>query len=189
MSLTLHTSHGDLLIELFCDQCPITCKNFLALSASDYYNNTLFHRNIKSFIIQGGDPTNTGKGGESIYGSSFNDEINEIFKHNKRGIVSMANSGPNTNKSQFFITYGEYPQLDGKYTIFAQVVEGFDTLNKMEREGVNKKHKPLKDIILKNITIHFNPIAMKEIKYNVPIRSEIDLDSNTKTDKETNSEI
>lgn len=162
MSLTLHTSHGDILIELFYDECPNTCKNFLALSAMDYYNNTLFHRNIKSFIIQGGDPTNTGKGGESIYGKPFDDEFRKELTHSKRGIVSMANSGLNTNNSQFFITYAPHIQLDGKYTVFGQVVEGLEVLDKMEREPVNKKSKPINDIVLKSVTIHYNPIAIKE---------------------------
>ena len=162
MSLTLHTSHGDLLCEIFCDKTPETSKNFLALSAMDYYNNTIFHRSIKEFIIQGGDPTNSGKGGSSIYDAPFKDEIFNDLKHDKRGRLSMANSGPNTNNSQFFITYNANESLDGKYTIFGQVVDGFDTLDKMESEQVGKKYKPLNDITLKEITIHYNPIALKE---------------------------
>ena len=98
MSLTLHTSHGDIKLELFCELCPQACKNFLALCAKGYYNDTIFHRNIKNFIIQGGDPTGTGKGGESIYnGEPFRDEIHQDIKHDKRGILAMANSGPHTN--------------------------------------------------------------------------------------------
>ena len=161
MSITIHTSLGDLLCQIYCDNAPKTCKNFLALAASDYYNNTIFHRNIKSFIIQGGDPTNTGKGGDSIYEGPFEDEFSEL-KHDSRGVISMANSGPNTNKSQFFITYGAFDQLDGKYTIFGKVVDGFNTLDKMEKEQVNSKNRPLKDIELKSITINYNPIAFKE---------------------------
>ena len=100
MSVTLHTSLGDVKIEIFCDLIPQTAKNFLALCASGYYNNTIFHRNIKNFIIQGGDPTGTGKGGESIYGKNqLKDEILEELKHDRRGIVSMANSGSNTSNS------------------------------------------------------------------------------------------
>lgn len=102
MSITLQTSHGDIKVELFCETCPKACENFLALCASGYYNNTIFHRNIKKFIIQGGDPTNTGLGGNSIYEDSeggFADEISENIKHDKRGMLSMANNGPNTNKS------------------------------------------------------------------------------------------
>lgn len=95
-------------------------QNFLALCASNYYNGCLFHRNIKGFMVQTGDPTNTGKGGTSIWGRKFEDEFHEELKHKTRGILSMANAGPNTNGSQFFITYGPQPHLDLKYTIFAK---------------------------------------------------------------------
>ncbi|KOB88075.1 hypothetical protein PFDG_04564 [Plasmodium falciparum Dd2] len=90
MSLSIHTNYGDIKIELFCYEVPKTCKNFLALCASGYYDNTKFHKNIKGFAIQGGDPTNTGKGGQSIYGKYFEDEFDSTLKHDKRGIVSMA---------------------------------------------------------------------------------------------------
>ncbi|KAK6162469.1 hypothetical protein DH2020_002310 [Rehmannia glutinosa] len=119
-SVTLHTNLGDIKCEIFCDEVPKTAENFLALSASGYYDGTIFHRNIKGFMIQGGDPTNTGKGGTSIWGKKFNDEIRESLKHNARGMLSMANSGPNTNGSQFFITYAKQPHLNGLYTIFAK---------------------------------------------------------------------
>ena len=112
MSVTLHTDLGTLKIEIFCDIVPRTSFNFLALAASGYYDNSLFHRNIKGFMLQGGDPTGTGKGGESIWGGKFNDEIHPDNKHTTRGVVSMANSGPNTNGSQFFITYAKHPHLD-----------------------------------------------------------------------------
>ena len=112
MSVTLHTDLGTLKLEIYCDIVPRTSFNFLALAASGYYDNTLFHRNIKGFMLQGGDPTGTGKGGESIWGGKFNDEIHPDQKHTMRGVVSMANSGPNTNGSQFFITYAKHPHLD-----------------------------------------------------------------------------
>lgn len=112
MSVTLHTDLGTLKLEVYCDIVPRTSFNFLALAASGYYDNTLFHRNIKGFMLQGGDPTGTGKGGESIWGGKFNDEIHPDNKHTVRGVVSMANSGPNTNGSQFFITYAKHPHLD-----------------------------------------------------------------------------
>ena len=99
MSVTLHTTHGDLKCELFCDLTPYAAKNFLALAAKGAYDGTAFHRNIKGFIIQGGDPTNSGKGGESIYGKDFKDEIVPELKHDRRGTLSMANKGPNTNNS------------------------------------------------------------------------------------------
>lgn len=95
-------------------------QNFLALAASGKYRGCLFHRNIKGFMVQTGDPTNTGKGGQSIWGGKFDDEIRDDLKHTFRGVVSMANSGPNSNASQFFITYAKQPHLDGKYTVFGK---------------------------------------------------------------------
>ncbi len=162
MSVTLHTTHGDIKCELYCEQAPKTCKNFLALAAKGYYNGTQFHRNIKGFIVQGGDATGTGKGGESIYGGAFEDEFDETLKHDKRGLLSMANMGPNTNLSQFFFTYGPQPQLDGKYTIFGRIIEGHDALDKMENEPVGKQYRPLNEVAVKYITIHANPIADQE---------------------------
>jgi peptidyl-prolyl cis-trans isomerase-like 3 len=100
MSVTLHTNHGDVKIELFCDSVPRTAFNFLALAASGYYDGTLFHRNVKGFMLQGGDPTGTGKGGESIWGGHFPDEIRPENTHAARGVVSMASSGPGTTGSR-----------------------------------------------------------------------------------------
>ncbi|XP_076314843.1 peptidyl-prolyl cis-trans isomerase-like 3 isoform X2 [Tachypleus tridentatus] len=163
-------------IELFCEQCPKACENFLALCASDYYNGCLFHRNIKGFMVQTGDPTGTGKGGQSMWGTKFEDEFRDELKHNSRGIVSMANNGPNTNGSQFFITYGKQPHLDLKYTIFGSafqrnfcnsiiqhtslVIDGLDTLDELEKLLVNPKtYRPLHDTRLNSVTIHANPLA------------------------------
>jgi len=111
-------------------------------------------------MIQTGDPTNTGKGGQSIWGKPFPDEIRSTLKFNARGMVAMANSGPDTNKSQFFITYTKQAHLEGKYSIFGKVIDGADsTLDAMERIPVNEKNRPLKEIKLLNVTIHANPIA------------------------------
>lgn len=160
MSVTLHTSLGDVKIEIFCEQVPKTANNFLALCASNYYDGTIFHRNIKGFMIQGGDPTGTGKGGKSVYESGkFEDEIVSSLKHSKRGIVSMANSGPNTNGSQFFITYKAHGHLNGKYTVFGHVIDGLDTLDRMERVPTGQGDTPLEDIQLNSVTIHANPLA------------------------------
>lgn len=103
MSVTLHTSHGDLKVEVFCDSIPLASENFLSLAASNYYDNTIFHRNIKDFMIQGGDPSKIGKGGDSIWGKPFKDEYHPLHKFDERGMIAMANNGPDTNKSQFFI--------------------------------------------------------------------------------------
>ncbi|PKK67234.1 cyclophilin-like protein [Rhizophagus irregularis] len=160
MSVTLHTELGDLKIEVFCEAVPKTAENFLALCASGFYDNNLFHRNIKGFIVQTGDPTGTGKGGTSIWGKKFEDEIKSSLKHNSRGIVSMANSGPDTNGSQFFITYTKLPSLDTKNTVFGKVIDGSDTtLDAIEKVPVDEKYRPIQDIRIKSVTIHANPLA------------------------------
>jgi len=160
MSVTLHTTLGDLKIEVFCEAVPKAAENFLALCASGQYDNVLFHRNIRGFMIQTGDPTGTGKGGQSIWGREFPDEIRTTLKFNDRGIVAMANKGADTNKSQFFVTYAKQPHLDGKYTIFGKVIDGADsTVDAMEKVPVNEKSRPVHGIKLKNVTIHANPIA------------------------------
>lgn len=100
--------------------CCNFLQNFLALCASDYYNGCIFHRNIKGFMVQTGDPTGTGKNGQSIWGKKFDDELHDDLRHSQRGIVSMANNGPNTNGSQFFISYAGQSHLDLKYTIFGK---------------------------------------------------------------------
>lgn len=160
MSITLETSHGDLKVELFCEHCPKACENFLALCASGYYNNTIFHRNIKGFIVQGGDPTGLGEGGTSIFnGGTFEDEIVDNIKHDKRGMLSMANNGPNTNGSQFFFTFSKQQTLDKVYTCFGKVIDGWEALDLIEREAVDSMDRPLNEIKLYKSKIHANPIA------------------------------
>ncbi|OWF42673.1 peptidyl-prolyl cis-trans isomerase-like 3 [Mizuhopecten yessoensis] len=160
MSVTLHTDVGDIKIEVFCEQCPASSENFLALCASDFYKGCIFHRNIKGFMVQTGDPTGTGKGGTSIWERKFEDEFRDNLKHNVRGVVSMANNGPDSNGSQFFITYAKQPHLDAKYTIFGKVIDGFDTLDELEKMPVKEKNfRPLSDTRIQDITIHANPLA------------------------------
>jgi len=162
MSVVLKTTLGDLKVELYCEEVAKTCGNFLALAASGYYDGTLFHRNIKGFMVQSGDPTGTGRGGKSIYPTAsgkFEDEIVDRLKHAERGVLSMANSGPNTNGSQFFLTYAKMPHLNGKYTIFGRLIGGQDTLDKMERVPVGPKDRPVTDIKLLEVEILANPIA------------------------------
>ncbi|CEM02628.1 unnamed protein product [Vitrella brassicaformis CCMP3155] len=152
-------------VELFCHQAPKCCKNFLALAASGYYNGTKFHRNIKGFMIQGGDPTGTGKGGASIYPNKyFEDEFVATLKHDRRGIVSMANLGrPSTNGSQFFITHSRQPHLNGVYSVFGRLIDGLDTLDKMEKEPTDPDtHRPQRPIVIEEMIIHANPIADEE---------------------------
>ncbi len=159
MSVTLHTTLGDIKIELYCEQTPIAAENFLALCASGYYNDCIFHRNIKGFIVQTGDPTGSGTGGQSIWKKPFNDEFVSTLKHNKRGIVSMANSGPDTNGSQFFITYAKHTHLNNVYTVFGHVISGFETLDALEKVPVDDRDKPLTPVKIRSVTIHANPIA------------------------------
>ncbi|KAI8812624.1 cyclophilin-like domain-containing protein [Cladochytrium replicatum] len=150
---------GDLKIELFCEATPKAAENFLALCASGYYNGCLFHRNMKGFMLQTGDPTGTGKGGESIWGRYFADEIKTSLKHNARGIVSMANKGPDTNGSQFFILYSKQPHLDSKHTVFGKVIDGMETLDSFEKVPVDAKSSPIQEIRIRSVTIHANPFA------------------------------
>jgi cyclophilin family peptidyl-prolyl cis-trans isomerase len=123
---TLTTEKGVIKIELFAKDAPKTVNNFVYLARKGFYDNTTFHRVIPGFMAQGGDPTGTGSGGP---GYKFEDEIND-HKHTT-GVISMANSGPNTNGSQFFITYAPQPHLDGKHTVFGKVIEGMDVLNRL----------------------------------------------------------
>lgn len=162
MSVTIHTNYGDLKLELYCEQVPRTSENFLALCASGYYDGTIFHRNIRGFMIQGGDPTGTGKGGNSIFNTptgKFPDEIVDSLKHSKRGVVSMANSGPNSNGSQFFIIYKAHAHLNSKYTVFAQVIDGLDTLDKLEKVQVDANDRPKQEVRITRTTVHANPLA------------------------------
>jgi len=174
MAVTLHTSLGDIKFEIFCDTAPRTSFNFLALCASGTYNGTTFHRNMKGFMIQGGDPTGTGKGGESIWGGTFPDEFHPDNVHDKRGVLSMANKGPNTNRAQFFITYERQPHLNNVYTVFGRMLDGWDVLDQYERLpvlGGTKKstmYKPLKPPVIERITIHANPLAVEGIVYQTP---------------------
>uniref|UniRef100_A0A803KY99 PPIase cyclophilin-type domain-containing protein n=1 Tax=Chenopodium quinoa TaxID=63459 RepID=A0A803KY99_CHEQI len=155
----LHTSHGDLNIELHCDIAPRTCENFISLCEKGYYNGVIFHRNIRNFMIQGGDPTGTGKGGESIWGKPFKDEVNSKLLHSGRGVVSMANSGPHTNGSQFFIMYKSAKHLDYKHTVFGMVVGGMTTLTTLEKVPVDDEDRPLEEIKINRVSIFVNPYA------------------------------
>ena len=124
-SAVIHTDKGDINIELFTDKTPITVNNFVFLAREGFYDGTIFHRVIKDFMAQGGDPTGTGSGGP---GYRFSDEFNPSLKHNRPGILSMANAGPGTNGSQFFITHVPTPWLDNRHSVFGQVSKGMDVV-------------------------------------------------------------
>jgi len=142
-SVVLETNMGNIEIKLFPDIAPLACENFIGLVEKGYYDGIVFHRVVKDFMIQGGDPAGTGAGGESIWGEvPFADEISDKVKFDKPGILAMANSGPDTNKSQFFITVKEAPWLNGKHTIFGEVVSGMETVGKIETAPTDSGNKP-----------------------------------------------
>nr|AAL32594.1 peptidylprolyl isomerase (cyclophilin)-like [Arabidopsis thaliana]AAM13295.1 peptidylprolyl isomerase (cyclophilin)-like [Arabidopsis thaliana] len=151
------TTHGDLNIELHCDIAPRACENFITLCERGYYNGVAFHRSIRNFMIQGGDPTGTGKGGESIWGKPFKDEPNSKLLHSGRGVVSMANSGPHTNGSQFFVLYKSATHLNYKHTVFGGVVGGLATLAAMENVPVDESDRPLEEIKIIEASVFVNP--------------------------------
>ena len=130
IKITLHTNAGDINARLFASQVPVTTANFLNLAKRGYYDGVAFHRVIANFMVQGGDPTGTGSGGP---GYKFADEIDSSLKHTKPGIFSMANAGPGTNGSQFFITHLPTPHLDGKHAVFGEVITGQDVVNKIAK--------------------------------------------------------
>jgi cyclophilin family peptidyl-prolyl cis-trans isomerase len=153
----LTTTHGDLNLELYAGAAPRTCENFLGLCRRGYYDGVGFHRLVPGLMVQGGDPTGTGRGGESIHGKPFEDEIDTSLSHNTAGILSMANAGPNTNKSQFFLTFGACPHLDGKHTIFGKLAGGMKVLKAMEAVGSDAAHQPKQPITILRTTIHNDP--------------------------------
>lgn len=176
---TIKTKHGDIKIQLFPEQAPMTVENFVRLAQKGYYDKTIFHRVISDFMIQGGDPKGNGTGGTSIWNHLFEDEFSrELF--NLRGALSMANSGPNTNGSQFFIVQnknmpkryikqmepagypkeiihaykqGGTPWLDGRHTVFGQVIDGMDVVDEIAKVKKDKMDKPLEDVVINTIDI------------------------------------
>ncbi len=178
--VTVHTNLGDFTLELFPKVAPKTVENFVTHAKNGYYNGVIFHRVIEDFMIQGGDPTGTGMGGESIYGRTFEDEFSrEAF--NLYGTLSMANAGPNTNGSQFFIVtakqvpaqmlkqlkdggwpeeiveeyakVGGTPWLDHRHTVFGRVVEGMDVVLKIEGVERNAQDRPLEDVVIESMDV------------------------------------
>ena len=176
----MHTNMGDITIQLYPEVAPKTVENFVTLAKKGYYNGLIFHRVIKDFMIQGGDPTGTGAGGESIYGAKFEDECSQEL-HNFRGALSMANAGPNTNGSQFFIVQapsvderfipqmerlpdmftdesiedykavGGTPWLDFRHTVFGQVFEGMDVVDAIASVDRDSSDKPLEDVVINSV--------------------------------------
>lgn len=141
--ILLETSMGNMKIKLYEDKAPLTSKNFKDLVQKGFYDGTIFHRVIKNFMIQGGDPEGTGMGGP---GYEIKDEFGPGLKHNRKGILSMANAGPNTGGSQFFITLVPTPWLDGKHAIFGEVVEGIDILDKIGNTPTKPGDRPVTEV-------------------------------------------
>lgn len=137
---TFHTSRGDFTVELFAAQAPVTVNNFVFLARDGFYDGTTFHRVIKGFMAQGGDPQGTGTGGP---GYQWADERGALaLKHDGPGVLSMANAGPNTNGSQFFITFGPTPHLNGKHAVFGKVVSGMDVVNSLRERDPGRDRQP-----------------------------------------------
>ena len=167
LTATLHTTKGDIEIELYPEKVPNTVENFVGLATGEktwehpetgetisgepLYDDVLFHRIIEGFMIQGGDPTGTGRGGP---GYTFDDEFHEDLRHDGEGIVSMANSGPNTNGSQFFITLDATPHLDDRHAVFGKVTDGMDVVREIGGVETGRNDRPVEDILLESVTVH-----------------------------------
>ncbi|WP_263832331.1 peptidylprolyl isomerase [Sulfurospirillum oryzae] len=141
--VVFETTQGKIVFALKPEIAPKACENFEGLVKKGYYDGITFHRIIKGFMIQGGDPTGTGRGGQSIYGQPFEDEFKPNVMFNKAGILAMANAGRNTNGSQFFITTVPTPHLNGRHTIFGEVIEGMDVVRKLENVTTDGRDMPM----------------------------------------------
>ena len=166
---TLQTNHGDITVELFEERAPNTVGNFIGLATGSkewtdpdsgdtvtnepLYDDVLFHRIIADFMIQGGDPTGTGRGGP---GYEFDDEFHDDLTHDSAGTLSMANSGPNTNGSQFFITLDATPHLDGKHSVFGEVTDGMDIVEEMGSVRTDRNDKPREDVVLESVDVEWH---------------------------------
>ncbi|XP_011044751.1 PREDICTED: peptidyl-prolyl cis-trans isomerase CYP71 isoform X1 [Populus euphratica] len=152
-NVILHTTMGDVHMKLYPEECPKTVENFTTHCRNGYYDNLIFHRVIKGFMIQTGDPLGDGTGGQSIWGREFEDEFHKSLRHDRPFTVSMANAGPNTNGSQFFITTVATPWLDNKHTVFGRVAKGMDVVQAIEKVKTDRGDKPYQDVKILNVTV------------------------------------
>ncbi|KAG0602485.1 hypothetical protein M758_10G017100 [Ceratodon purpureus] len=152
-NVVMHTTLGDLHIRLYPEECSRTVENFTTHCRNGYYDNLIFHRVMKGFMVQTGDPLGDGTGGQSIWGGEFEDEFHKSLRHDRPFTVSMANAGPNTNGSQFFITTVATPWLDNKHTVFGRVVKGMDVIQAIEKVKTDRNDKPYTDIKILNVTV------------------------------------
>lgn len=146
----IKTSLGEITVELFADKSPVTASNFIELANKGFYNGLIFHRVIDNFMIQTGDPNGNGTGGP---GYTIKDEFNSRLKHSQAGVLSMANAGPNTGGSQFFITLAPTTWLDGKHAIFGQVIKGMDIVRKIGRVKVDPNDRPIQPVKMEKVLI------------------------------------
>ena len=146
----IETNHGTITIELFEERAPRTTKNFIDLAEDGFYDGVIFHRVIEDFMIQGGDPTGTGRGGP---GHTIDDEFHPELRHDATGIVSMANSGPDTGGSQFFITLGATPWLDDRHAVFGRVTDGIDVVKEIGSVDTDAQDRPREDVVMENVRI------------------------------------
>lgn len=153
---TIHTTLGDICVELFASETPKTVENFTRHSLDGYYDSLTFHRVIRGFMIQTGDPMGDGTGGTSVWGSDFADEFHPKHRHDRAGTLSMANAGPNTNGSQFFLTTVATPWLDNKHTVFGRVTKGMDVVKAIEQVKTDSNDKPLTDVKMASISVEFD---------------------------------
>ncbi len=149
----IKTNMGTIEIELFADKTPKTVENFVGLAEKGYFNGVTFHRVIKNFMLQGGDPSGTGRGGASFWGGKFEDELVPDLKFDVPGILAMANAGPNTNGSQFFITLAATPWLDGKHTVFGKVINGMDVVYAIGEVKTEAGDRPINPVVMEEVII------------------------------------
>ena len=149
----IETTQGVIEVTLKEDIAPKACENFVELSKKGYYNGVVFHRIIKGFMVQGGDPTGTGRGGQSIWGKPFADECVKNVTFDQKGVLAMANAGPGTNGSQFFITTAKTQWLNGKHTIFGEVTSGYDVVEKLESVKTGRGDRPLEEQKILKLTV------------------------------------
>lgn len=163
LTATFKTNHGEFEIRLFQEKTPVTVSNFVSLARNGFYNNLIFHRVIDGFMIQGGDPTGTGMGGP---GYRFEDEFHPDLKHSKKGILSMANAGPNTNGSQFFIGVAPTPHLDNRHSVFGEVIKGMDVVEKISKVPTGARDRPVDNVVIESLTINgdwFKPVEFNKL--------------------------
>ncbi|HSH46722.1 MAG TPA: peptidylprolyl isomerase [Longimicrobiales bacterium] len=146
----IETNRGTVRVELFEDRAPVTTGNFIELAEKGYYDGVVFHRVIADFMIQGGDPTGTGRGGP---GYTIEDEFHEELRHDEPGVLSMANAGPGTGGSQFFITLVPTPWLDGKHAVFGKVVEGMDVVREIGGAETDRSDRPVDEVRMESVTV------------------------------------